>query len=204
MKPFVVLIAGPSCGGKSTVAHAVHAVAPKGGCVVVPLDRYYRDLSHLDPAERAKANFDHPDAIDWPLLKAQLADLADGRRIAMPEYDFARHVRGAKSELTASAPMVVAEGILSLHDEDLVAMAGLRVFVDAPDTVCLARRIARDVAERGRSEASVREQFAATVQPMIREFVRPSARHADLVLDGQAPVETLVRAVTDRIAAARS
>jgi uridine kinase len=55
-----------------------------------------------------------------------------------------------------------------------------------PDDVRLARRLNRDVMERGRTAASVMTQYEATVRPMHREFVEPCKAFADVVLpDGE-------------------
>ena len=58
----------------------------------------------------------------------------------------------------------------------------LRIFVDTASDVRLIRRMERDTAERGRSVASVVEQYTATVRPMFHKFVEPSKEHADLVV----------------------
>ncbi len=197
----LVLLGGPSCSGKSTVARVVCQALPRGACGVLALDCYYRDLSHLQPPDRAKANFDHPDAIDWPLLKDHIVRWRAGGSVRAPIYDFADHVRGAETVETPAAPIVIVEGILALHDPGLNAMAGLRVFLDLPDETCLERRIKRDLAERGRSEESVRRQFEASVLPMAESFMRPTKRHADVVLDGTDSLATLARRVIERIPA---
>jgi uridine kinase len=197
--PSLVLLAGPTCAGKSTLAAAVRRLLPENSCAVLALDRYYRDLAHLAPAARAENNFDHPDSIDWPLLKSQVGSLIAGRAIYVPQYDFENHVRaGATPEIRAE-PVILVEGILALHDAELNALASLRVFIDVPDDTCRSRRISRDTAERGRTVASVHAQFDTTVLPMAEKFVRPSGGHADLILDGCATVDTLAEQLANRI-----
>jgi uridine kinase len=66
-----------------------------------------------------------------------------------------------------------------------------KLFVFAPDEVCLERRLARDVVERGRTPESVRWQFKTTVQPMARQHVLPARAYADLVLVGTEPIDSL-------------
>jgi uridine kinase len=177
----------------------VRDILPRGACEIIALDRYYRDLSHLSPGDRATANFDHPDAIDWPLLKRNIFALSEGQWIAAPSYDFVNHVRRAETVEIPSAPILIVEGILALWDDDLNARAGLRIFIDIPDEACFQRRNKRDVAERGRSVDSVRAQFQATVQPMAELFVRPTQRNGDVVLDGREPIAALVNRLLGRI-----
>lgn len=202
LKPILVLIGGPTCSGKTTVAGAVRDRIGRHACTVIELDRYYRDLSHLPPTVRAAANFDHPDAIDWALLKEHVRSLCSGESVAAPTYDFANHTRRAETVEIGSTPVLLVEGVLALCDEELASAASLRIYIDAPDALCLGRRIARDVTERGRSERSVREQFARTVRPMAEEFVKPMKLRCELVLDGSARIDDLAQCVVDRIPAA--
>jgi len=147
-------------------------------------DRYYLDV--VDPIGR---NYDHPDSLDNALLASHLRALRAGKAIEVPEYDFAHHRRHEQGTWIEPAPVVVIEGILVLAIPSLREQFDLTVFVDAAEGVRLARRIERDRAERGRTEASVREQYAATVAPMHERFVAPSAVGVDLRLDGAGAFE---------------
>ena len=130
---------------------------------VLEIDSYYRDLSHLSFGERERWNFDHPDAIDWELLAAHLEALGQGRAVERPVYDFATHTRRPVASAFGGKRVVVLEGILALHPESLRRLYDLAVFVEAPGALRSVRRIERDVAERGRTEESVRRQLAETV-----------------------------------------
>lgn len=163
-----------------------------GDASVVAIDRYYRDLSHLPRAERARQNFDHPDAIEWPLLEAHVAALRDGQAVALPVYDFAEHARCAATEACRSGEIVIVEGLFALVSPALRGLYDLAVYVDAPGDACLARRVERDVRERGRSPESVTEQWLASVEPMYVEVVAPTRRYADLVVAGAQPVNSSV------------
>ena len=76
----VIGIAGGSGSGKTTVVRSIQKKL-KGNVVVIPQDSYYKDSSHLPMEERQKINFDHPDAIDFDLLKDQVAQLKQGKTI---------------------------------------------------------------------------------------------------------------------------
>lgn len=190
MRSRLVGIGGGSGSGKSTLAHAIAERRPDA--CVVELDWYYRDLSHLPPEERACWNFDHPDALDWELMLKQLGRLASGEAVAPPVYDFSLHARRGAVRASGPARLVVLEGILALHRPEVRKALDVSIFVAAPEPVRLARRLARDVRERGRTPESVREQFAATVRPMHEEFVEPTREHADLVADGEADFQEAV------------
>lgn len=143
------------------------------------IDWYYRDLSHLTPAERAVVNFDHPDSLEVPLFAEHLGMLASGKPVEAPIYNFASHTRTANTQPVQARPFIVTEGIHLLGLQPVRKLCTLGVFIDVDADLRLERRIRRDVVQRGRTEASVRSQWAATVAPMHEQFVQPSARHAD-------------------------
>lgn len=163
--------------------------------MTVAVDWYYRDLSHLAADERARANFDHPDAIEWELLRRQLRQLRAGRSIQRPVYDFKTHTRTQTQLFQATGDLMVLEGILALYDDEVRSMLDLTVFVEAPAAVRLERRMRRDVLERGRTAASVREQFTKTVDPMHRVYVQPTRAFADLRADGSKDFAAVVDAI---------
>jgi uridine kinase len=189
----VLGIAGFSGSGKSTLAHEL-ARAFHG--IHFPLDNYYLDLSHLDPEERTRQNFDDPALIESPLLAAHVAALACGEAIERPLYDFATHTRiPDRTETIRPAPLLVVEGLFALVYAELLPLYQMRIYIETPETVCFKRRLRRDMAERGRTEESVRRQYEETVHPAALGWVRPSAAHADLVLDGAEDLDWKVEQV---------
>ena len=80
------------------------------------------------------------------------------------------------------ARVVVVEGLLVLYEPELRDLFDLRVFVDTDADVRLIRRLQRDVAERGRTLASVIEQYLTTVRPSHLQFVEPTKRYADVIV----------------------
>jgi uridine kinase len=195
--PHLIGIAGPSCAGKTQLAHwlAARLEAP-----VVNLDHYYVDSAGLSLDERAQRNFDEPAALEHKLIIEHALALGRGEVIRAPQYDFATHTRTAAEHWIAPAPFVILEGLFALYWPALREALHTRLFVDAPAEVCLARRLARDVAERGRTPESVRRQFDTTVLPMAQLHVLPTRRYADLILSGIEAVEALGQRVLARLA----
>jgi len=185
---FVIGIAGPSGAGKTAVAETL-AQRLGGECDIVSCDHYYRDLSHLSIPDREHVNFDHPDAVEHELLTTHLDLLRTGHSVAMPLYSFETHTRAEVREPVAPAPVTIVEGLHVLHWPSVRMLLDVKVFVDVSHEVCFARRVERDVRERGRTVESCREQYEDTVRPMADAYVFPSKRFADLVLDGLAAVE---------------
>ncbi|MEE4278011.1 MAG: uridine kinase [Halieaceae bacterium] len=186
MRPCLIAIAGPSGSGKSlfaqTLCEEMRRDAPQLGVALLREDAYYRDQKHLPLEERALVNYDHPDAIEQDLLLEHLETLRAGQGVDTPLYDYAQHTRRPDTQRVEAAPVIVVEGILLFTHVALRECFDIRFFMDTPLDVCLLRRIERDVAERGRTLASVLEQYQRTVRPMYEAFIAPSAAHADLLI----------------------
>lgn len=169
------------------------------GAEVLGTDLYYRDCSKLTAEERTAINFDAPAALDWDLMVDQVTRLKSGMDVTVPEYDFATHSRRARSRRFGPCKTLVLEGLFALWEPRIVAIMDLAVFLDAPAELCLARRVARDVATRGRTESSVRVQWRRDVAPMFHKHVLPTREHAGLVLDGTSTPRRSALAIIKRL-----
>lgn len=196
-RPLLLAIAGSSGSGKSWLAaRLARALGPTAQ--VLSLDRFYRDRSTLSPAARRRVNFDSPRAIDWPLFLRCLRRLQSGRSTAVPLYDFATHTRRAETELFHPGRIVLVEGLWPWQPLRLRRIYAARIYRHTPDPVCLARRTARDVRERGRTAAFARKQWRTHTQPMAKRFVEPQRRTADIEL-GAAPTPAELRQLVNWI-----
>jgi uridine kinase len=178
----VIGLAGGSGSGKTTIAEAL--VDAMAGVAYVRHDDYYRHRPELTFEERTKVNYDHPDSLETTLLVSHLETLRSGQPVQRPVYDFTTHTRSDETFVVAPAPVVVVEGILVLADPDLRRLMDLRIYVDTDADLRLARRMERDIHERGRTPESVLDQYLTTVRPMHLEFVEPSKKHADMIIPG--------------------
>jgi uridine kinase len=138
--------------------------------------------THEELEERAKSNYDHPDAFDWSLLNDHLAALTAGAAVPVPVYDYAHYERTDKVRVLHASRIIVVEGILVLYEPQLRERFDLRIFVDTDADIRLIRRLRRDVAERGRTVESVIEQYLTTVRPSHEQFIEPSKRYADVIV----------------------
>jgi uridine kinase len=192
-RPLILGIAGCSGSGKTTLAREL---ASELSATLLTLDLYYHDLAHLSHDERATQNFDHPNSLEADLLVTHVSHLASGHPIDAPVYDFASHTRVAnQTQRVDAAQVLIVEGILALHYPSLCDLYDFSIYVNAPHDICLMRRIHRDVLERGRTEASVREQYFATAHPMAEEYVLPSAKNASLTVEGTDSLDWSVEQV---------
>ena len=179
--PLIIGVVGGSGSGKTTVARAIMAAVDVEPAFL-DQDGYYRALDHMTLDERRQVNFDHPDALDNELMASHLEELAAGRPIEKPTYDFANHTRAEATVTVAPSPVVIVDGILLFTDARLRAHFDIKVFVDVADDVRFIRRLLRDVEERGRTMEDVIRQYLTTVRPMHLEFVEPSKRFADVII----------------------
>jgi len=193
VSPVVVGISG--CSGAGKTALAVRLARRLNGTHFA-LDNYYRELAHMPLEERARQNYDDPGLIEIPLLAAQVAALARGETIERPCYDFATHTRvPGRTETVRAGGFLLVEGLFTLHYAELLPLYHLRIYVETPDEFCFERRLKRDTEERGRTAESVRGQYEATVRPASLAYVRPSAAHAGLILDGTGSLDGMVERV---------
>ena len=192
----IVGIAGGTGSGKTTIAQKLAAAIPPGRCSLIEHDAYYRQLAHLSEAERAAVNFDHPSALETELLAAHLVSLRAGRDIDAPIYDYVAHTRSAKTRRIEPCPIIIVEGILVFAEPQLRELFDMKIFVDTDADIRLMRRIRRDIEQRGRTFAAIRDQYYSTVRPMHLEFVEPSKRFADLIIpeggDNRVALELLL------------
>ncbi len=198
-KPFFIGLAGPSGSGKSSLARALQIRLGEDTCGLISLDSYYHDLGHLPLDDREKTDFDRPSALDSRRLTADVRKLKSGSEIEMPVYDFSTHARKQEVCPFAPRPLILLEGIFVLCLPGLKELLDLSLYVELDGDECLARRLARDVHERGRDEAGIREQFEQWVRPSLKTWVEPQKDLADIVLDGALHANDLVAQVLPKL-----
>ncbi len=199
MNVVTVGIAGPTGSGKSTLARRVarHLRMP---VTIMHQDNYYYDLSHLPEEERARTNFDVPEALEWSLLVEHLDALRAGRPVDVPVYQFDTHTRRADTTQRLTAhPVLILEGTLVLWDASIRERLDLKAYVHVDPEMALRRRINRDMRTRGRTLQDVHRQFDEQVRPMTQRYIEPTRQYADVVLDGSLPLNELINALTYRI-----
>ena len=177
----VIGIAGGTGSGKTTITRKLmqrfgHEVS------VIYHDNYYKAHHNMPYEERAKLNYDQPDAFDTDQLIEAVRALKKGRSVVCPVYDYSIHDRSEKTITVKPARVIIVEGILIFENRELCSLMDIKVFVDADADVRILRRIVRDVRDRGRSLESVVNQYLSTVKPMHEKYVEPSKRNADIIV----------------------
>ena len=182
-KPILIGIAGGSASGKTSIAMKIKDMfSDTKSVLILRMDDYYKDQTHLSMEERVQTNYDHPFAFDNDLLITQLKELLAGRAVEKPTYDFVTHNRSNVVEHLEPADVILLEGLFVLENENLRQLENIKVFVDTEADIRFIRRLVRDVKERGRSLDSVVNQYVTTVRVMHSTFIEPTKRYADIII----------------------
>ena len=199
-KVMVIGIAGGTGSGKTTITRRL--MQRFGADVsVIYHDNYYKAHHDMPYEERAKLNYDHPDAFDTDLLIAAVRDLKAGKAVTCPVYDYTVHDRSKETVTVRPARVVIVEGILIYASPELRELMDIKLFVDTDADVRILRRIRRDVRDRGRSLESVIDQYLNTVKPMHEQFVEPSKRYADVIIPQGGHNQVALDMVVERVRA---
>ena len=182
MKVTVIGVAGGTGSGKSTLVKRLQEAFAGADVVTICHDYYYKAHPELSYEERTKLNYDHPAAFDTDMLVDHVKALKANVAIEHPVYSFVDHNRTEEKVAVKPSKVIIVDGILIFENKELRDLMDIKVFVDTDADIRLARRILRDVRERGRSMESVIDQYTTTVKPMHEEFVEPSKKHADVII----------------------
>ncbi|MDD2648017.1 MAG: uridine kinase [Eubacteriales bacterium] len=180
---FIIGIAGGSGSGKTTFAKRL-GDSYEGKVSTISCDNYYRAQDDIPLEKRKTRNYDSPEAFDFDLMFRQLSALKRGEDMECPVYDYVKHTRSSETVTVKSNPVIIIDGILLFTDERLRGLIDLKIYVETDADERIIRRIDRDIRERGRTMDSVVSQYLATVKPMHNEFVEPTKRYADIIING--------------------
>jgi uridine kinase len=192
-KIFLIGIAGGSGSGKTTFAKKVMKSINNSSCSLLHMDSYYlpKQPKSLYTAS-GKANFDHPSAFDWDLLRHHLSELKQGLAIRCPIYDFSSSSRTEEYEEMGPCKVVLFEGIFSLYDQEIRNLLDIKCFLHVDSDIRFTRRLHRDVKERGRSLESVIAQYYDTVRPMYQKYLDPQRQFADFTVSEETDVASTI------------
>lgn len=192
-KIFLIGIAGGSGSGKTTFAKKVMKGLNSSESSLLHMDSYYLPTQPKENfTSSGKANYDHPNAFDWNLLRHHLSELKQGHTIKCPIYDFSASSRTEEYETVGPCKVVLFEGIFALYDQEIRDMLDIKTFLHVDSDIRFTRRLHRDVKERGRSLESVIAQYYDTVRPMYQKYLDPQRQYADFTVGEETDVASLI------------
>jgi len=192
-KIFLIGIAGGSGSGKTTFARKVMKGIKNLDSSLLHMDSYYLPTQpKTNYTSSGKANFDHPNAFDWDLLRHHLSELKKGNAISCPIYDFSNSGRTEEVETVGPCRVVLFEGIFSLYDQEIRDLLDIKCFLHVDSDIRFTRRLHRDVKERERSLESVISQYYDTVRPMYQKYLDPQRQYADFTVGEESDVASLI------------
>ncbi|NLP35519.1 MAG: uridine kinase [Clostridiales bacterium] len=196
----VIGVSGGSASGKTTVANRLKEIC-KDSVELLSHDFYYKPHDDLPMEERAKLNYDHPNAFDTERIIEDIKCLKQGKAIDRPVYSYNLHTRLPETVRVNPAQVIIVEGFMIFENPNLRDLFDIKVFVDTDADERLIRRIIRDVNERGRTLESVIDQYTNTVKPMHEQFVEPYKKYADIIIPRGGLNDVAIDMLTHRIRA---
>ena len=175
-KPLVILVTGGSGSGKSEFARWFKQA------VIVELDSFYRPKSQVPKNEEWGYDFDNPDAIDIRECADALRTLLKKEKVIIPKYDFIISERIGKREvrLTRKTKFIIIEGIFTFYSP-LREAGDIKIFLDTPTEIRVARRMIRDVKRKGRTKVEIMANFVHAERNYMK-FIEPMKKYADIII----------------------
>lgn len=181
---YIIGIAGGSGSGKTTLVDGILNLIPREEIAILPQDAYYRDNSDISLEDRLKMNYDHPDSIEWELMRKDIDLLKSGQTVNCPTYSYLTCTRLEETIPVAPKKILLVEGILIYTSPIICEQLDMKIFLEVPADQRLTRIIQRDMDSRGRTALEVIDRYYKTVRPMHEEFIEPSRQQADMLVMG--------------------
>lgn len=198
-KPYLVGISGSSGSGKTFFLKTFLEHFQKEEITFLSLDDYYNPPGKLTYEENVLYNFDVPNSFDERQWTSDIQQLMSGKTIHKKEYTFNNLDTEPSLLEIHPAPIILVEGILVYHFEEIAQQINLKLFLDVDEEVALRRRMKRDIEERNYTYEDVMYKWTNHVLPSYRTYLLP---HKDLahqvILNNVDIPENIVR-VTEEL-----
>ena len=182
MNKTIIGVTGGSGSGKTYLTNMIINKFGDEKINIIKMDSYYKDLAHLSMQKREVNNFDHPDAFDFELLVNHLNILFNEDFVNIPIYDYKTHTRKKNEEKIKYKPIIIIEGIFSIHYKKLRDLMDYKVFIETTNKTRKERRINRDKISRDRTLESILNQYEKMVEPMYEKYIKPMKNVSNLII----------------------
>ncbi len=154
----------------------------KDRIAIMGMDNFYKQIPHdINPDDY---DFDHPKSLDMDRIRVCLEELISTGSVSYSIYDFKTHGPSGQDETIKMKDIFIFEGILSMYDEPIRDLFDVKIFVHCDPDICLARRIIRDINERGRDANEVLKRYNRFVKIDFEKYVQPQMKYCDMIVPG--------------------
>lgn len=206
----LVLIAGPSCSGKTTFSRrlAVQLLAQGLSPFALEMDNYFVNREDTPKDENGEFDFETIEALNLDLLGKQLESLLAGEEVQTPRFNFKTGM-GEPGDVVRLRPgqIIILEGIHALNPRLIPASLARQSFrlyasaltqlnldrhnrVSTTDTR-LIRRIVRDARERGYSATQTISRWES-VRRGEKRHIFPYQENTDVMFNSALAYEMAV------------
>ena len=195
-RPVMLAIAGDSAAGKTTLTKGLVAALGHDRISSICVDDYHR----YDRTERKELPFTplHPDCNYLDIMEQHLKLLSEGEPILKPVYN---HRNGTldRPVLVEPSEFMVVEGLFPLWSKTARTCFDATVYLDPPEEIRRAWKVARDTAKRGYTEEQVLADLDKR-EPESAAYIRPQRANADIVVQF-SPILSRGETVNDPLSA---
>ncbi|MBR6634794.1 MAG: nucleoside kinase [Clostridia bacterium] len=199
----IVLLAGPSCSGKTTTANKLRErLADKGHkAYTISLDDFYRNSVDAIIGDDGKPDYETVHALDLDLLEKVLKKLVKDRTAKIPRFDFDTGIRTDNAfEITLDeGDVVILEGLHALNPliyGYLPSDALLKIYISVSTRIYddsgyvlltkrdlrLIRRTVRDFHSRSSSVENTFDMWDGVLEGE-NKYLAPYKYCADILID---------------------
>ena len=199
----IVLLAGPSCSGKTTTANKLRERLEEKGhrAYTISLDDFYRNSVDAIIGDDGKPDYETVYALDLDLLAKVLTRLVNERKASIPRFDFDTGIRtdGAFEISLDEGDVVILEGLHALNPliyGYLPSDALLKIYISVSTRIYddygyvlltkrdlrLIRRTVRDFHSRSSSVENTFDMWDGVLEGE-NKYLAPYKYCADILID---------------------
>jgi uridine kinase len=201
MASYIIGICGGSASGKTYLLNQLIDHLPPDKVTLISQDNYYKNKEEQQKTEDGLINFDHPESVNLARLEVDILRLLEGKEVTIQEYTFNNPNRKARTICYRPTEILILEGLFIFHRPSLNKLIDLKVFIDADEHVKLARRLRRDLTERGYSFEDTLRDYEKFVAPMFYQYIAPQKSISDLVIPNNRHMNNAIGVLTDHLKA---
>ena len=181
-QPYIIGITGGSASGKSSFARDLKSFFTDEELTILGEDNYYLPKDKVPVDSNGWQNYDTPESIDFRSYADHLKSLKSGKSIQKEEYLFHKQVGIPKLLTFHPTPLIIIEGIFSLHVKEVRDLVDLKLYIHADQTARFNRRIKRDLAERGLDLEDVEYRWKNHITPSYEKDDAEYKECADVII----------------------